>query len=328
MTLQGEAILRKLGQHDVVTRVRRAIEREQYGENAVIVAAVSGGRDSMALMVALAVLVEQQVLGRIVVAHVHHHRRVAADAELETVKRAAADFGLSFEIAHLDGDPKATPADLRDARYRELAKIARAQDAVAVATGHQAEDQLETVLLAIVRGAGPRGLVGMRSRRLLGGGIDLFRPMLEVSRGAAAELCNAADLCWCDDPTNVDPSTLRGALRRDVMPAIAGMRAGVATRLSESTPLRTAAADALDRACLTPINGQWSRQTLAGLDDGLRRASVYHAAARICDADALSSSSVQAVSAAIIDHREHRRVFELGGNIMCIVEAQWVRIER
>lgn len=327
MTLQAGAAARALGQHEVVTRVRRAVEREQYAQGATIVAAVSGGRDSMALMVALAVMAEQGVLGSVVVAHVHHHRRAAADAELETVRRAASDLDLAFEAAHLDGDPSATPADLRAARYAELAKIARDRSAVAVATGHQAEDQLETVLLAIVRGAGPRGLIGMQARRVLEHNIDLIRPMLEVSRLAAADLCHAAALRWCDDPTNSDPETLRGALRRDVIPALRNMRSGVAMRLSESTPLRAAAADALDRACIPLTDGAWVRQHLTGMDEGLRRASVHRAAACLCDADTLSSSSIQAVSAAIVDHRNHRRTFELGGNVTCVVDAESVRIE-
>lgn len=327
MTLQPAAAARVLGQHEVVTRVRRALERECYGQDATIVAGVSGGRDSMALMVALAVLAEQNVIGQSVVAHVHHHRREAADAELETVRQGATELGLAFEAAHLDGDSKATPAGLRGARYAALSKIARGHNAVAVATGHQAEDQLETILLAIVRGAGPRGLVGMEPRRVLDGNIDLIRPMLEVSRAAAGDLCRSAGLHWCDDPTNSDPATLRGALRRDVIPALTAMRPGVAMRISQSTPLRAAAADALDCACVPATGGAWVRQHLADVDEGIRRASVYLEAARFCNADALSSSSIQAVSAAIVDHRDHRRTFELGGTVVCVVEAGSIRIE-
>jgi tRNA(Ile)-lysidine synthase len=277
----------------------------------------------MALMLSLVASFE-----RVVVAHVHHHRRDEADAELELVRDAAARFGAAFECAHLDSDPTATPADLREARYAALIRIATSHQAGFIATGHQAEDQLETVLLAMIRGAGPRGLVGMRMRRGLCDGIDLLRPMLEVRREDAQDLCERAGVAWCDDPTNEDPSTLRGLLRRDVLPVIESIRGGAAQRISESTPLRQAAADALDASVVQPVDARWPRGALAGIAEGIRRASIHVAAAACCGgADGVSSASVREVSAAIIDQKQHRRSFEIGGGVVCVVEAKWVRLE-
>ncbi len=317
-------ISRELGQHEVVRRVRQAIRSADVPADASIVAAVSGGRDSMALMLALAGLLE-----RVVIAHVHHHRRSESDAELELVREAAAHFGLTFECRHLDGDPSATSADLRKTRYAALIDIARSHDATLIATGHQAEDQLESVLLAMIRGAGVRGLVGMRMRRSLCDGIDLFRPMLEVSRAAAKDLCEHAGVRWCDDPTNVDPATPRGMLRSEVMPALESLRSGAAQRMSEATPLRQAAADALDAAVTRPVDGQWSRAALATTSEGLRRASIHAASIALCSgSDSMSSECIRDASEAIIDDRQHRRTFELGGGVVCIVEACSVRLAR
>lgn len=310
-------------QHDVVLRVRRGMRSAGVSPDAHIVAAVSGGRDSMALLVALAALG-----GPVVVAHVHHHRRAEADIELERVRTVTSRFGMTFECAHLDGDPSATPADLRAARYAALIDIARSHKSSLIATGHQAEDQLETILLAMIRGAGPRGLVGMRMRRPLCEGIDVFRPMLEVRRGSAQQLCEEANVEWCDDPTNEDPSTLRGLLRREVVPAMESIRAGAAQRISEATPLRQSAADALDAAVRRPVEGRWPRADLAAMTEGLRIASIHLAAVAACGgADAVSSACVRDASAAITDTREHRRTFELGGGVVCVVEAKWVRLE-
>jgi len=318
----------RLGQHPLVRQVRRALVAAAVPSDVATVAAVSGGRDSMALMLALTAAAEAGAIGRIVVAHVHHHRRDTADAELELVRAQAGRLGLAFEAAHLDGDPSATSADLRAGRYAALVEIAMKYDAPLVATGHQAEDQLETVLLAMIRGAGPRGLVGMQPRRPLGSGVDLFRPMLDVPRDEAAELCRQAGVAWCDDPTNVSPETLRGVLRRDVLPVLESIRAGAAQRISESTPLRQAAADALDAERLPPVDGQWPRESLAALSEGLRRASIHLAAVALRGgADAVSSASVREASAAIIDHREHHRTFELGSGVVCVVEARTVRVD-
>lgn len=321
-------LLGELGRHELVRRVRRAILAEDVGSEASVVAAVSGGRDSMALVLALAEASDRALIGRVVVAHVHHHRRVEADAELELVRSMAGRLDLPFEAAHLDGDPAATPADLRTGRYAALIEIATGCDAALVATGHQAEDQLETVLLAMIRGAGPRGLVGMRARRPLCDGVDVFRPMLEVRRADAADLCEAAGVAWCDDPGNIDSATLRGMLRAEVLPVLESIRAGAAQRCSEAAPLRQAAADALDAACARPVDGQWSRASLAAMSEGLRRASLYLAAVAVCGgSDAVSSASVREASAAIIDTRAHRRTFELGGGVACVVEARSVRVD-
>jgi tRNA(Ile)-lysidine synthetase-like protein len=250
------------------------------------------------------------------------------------VEEVAARLGLPFAIRHLDADPHATPAQLRTARYEALVSIASASQAFMIATAHQAQDQLETVLAALVRGTGPRGLVGMPAMRPLSDNISLVRPMLEVDRSAAGELCTLAGLTWCDDPTNVDPKTLRGRLRRDVLPVLESLRPGVASRLASGTAVRAAASLALDNAVVRPQEMgdaavQWGRDSLAEVGKGLCQASLMATArSMVSGSDGLSSASILAATTAILDTRQHRRVFELGCGVVAIVDAMRVRMQK
>jgi len=292
------------------------------------VVAVSGGRDSMALMVAMSAIFASDRGGHCVVAHVHHHQRPEADEECELVRRTAARMGLAFEVTHLDLPRGASPAVLRDARYGALIEVAKSTASSWIATAHQAQDQLETVLLALVRGAGPAGLVGMGPARDLGEGIMLVRPMLEIDRTEAASLCERAAINWCDDPGNVDVGTLRGRLRREVLPVLESMRPGVARRLSATREIRSAAADALAAAIVPPTNGEWSRELLAALPSGLLRATIHGAAAALVGGvDVIGSESVRAAAEAVKDARMHRRIFELGGGVVYVLEAARARID-
>lgn len=102
---------------------------------------------------------------------------------------------------------------MRDARYALLTDLARQVGAKKVFTGHHAEDQTETVLLALFRGTGPEGLAGMAPMRPLADGIELVRPLLGVSRDALATYCAARHLPYALDPTNADLRYRRNAVR-------------------------------------------------------------------------------------------------------------------
>jgi tRNA(Ile)-lysidine synthase len=111
-------------------------------------------------------------------------------------------------------------AALREARYDALAAVARAERAAAVVTAHTAEDQAETVLLALFRGTGLDGLAGMPPRRELAPGIALVRPLLRVARERLHAELHASALPYARDPSNADPRYRRNALRT----ALAGLR--------------------------------------------------------------------------------------------------------
>jgi tRNA(Ile)-lysidine synthase len=192
--------------------IEQAIERDgviRRGERVAI--ACSGGADSVALAYALAAVANPMEL-ELTLAHVNHGTRESAWQDECVVLRVAAALGLPVRIAALGGEAR-DESSLRKARYDALANIAREANAAVVATAHHREDQSETVLLALFRGAGPDGLAGMRARRALAPSIDLARPLLRVGADELRAAVHAHALPYAVDPTNADRGLRRNALR-------------------------------------------------------------------------------------------------------------------
>ncbi len=161
---------------------------------------VSGGADSLSLL-ALAVAAGCEVTA----VHVDHGLRVGSDEEAEVVANAAAALGASFRSirVHIDAGPN-LEARARAARHAALGEGAR--------LGHTADDQAETVLGNLVRGAGPEGLAGIRA--------DDRHPILALRRRETVELCRALGFIVVDDPSNRDPAFRRNRIRFEVLPLL------------------------------------------------------------------------------------------------------------
>lgn len=205
------------------TRPERAIEQavEQGGvirKGDAVLVACSGGSDSIGVAAVLAAVAKPMQL-RVALAHVNHGVRKSAWQDEAVVLRASAALGIPVTTIalHPARDDEAT---LREARYEALARAAGECGANVVATGHNAEDQTETVLLALFRGTGPQGLAGMPARRALAEGVDLARPLLRFPRAGIREYVQAAGLPYGIDPTNADPAYRRNAVRE----ALAALR--------------------------------------------------------------------------------------------------------
>ncbi len=188
-------------------RVRRVV---RLPPRATIVVAVSGGPDSVALAAVL------DRIGRahdfaVVLAHVNHGRRASAWQDECVVLALGARLDRPVRIAAVTAGE--AEAALRDARYAALAEIARSCGASAVATAHCAEDQTETVLLALFRGSGLDGLAGMPPRRPLAAGIELVRPFLRVTHAELHAELRRTGLPYALDPTNAQTRYKRNALR-------------------------------------------------------------------------------------------------------------------
>ncbi len=186
--------------------------------------ACSGGPDSVALASLLAELQSKLEL-TLTLGHVNHAQRASAWQDEAVVLRLGAMF--DFPVATIDLPP--TPhneADLRKGRYHGLGELASRYGATAVATGHTAEDQTETVLLALFRGTGLSGLRGMPERRPLATGIALVRPLLGIGRASLRRYCHRRMLPYALDPSNADLGGRRNAVRaaledlRGVFPAL------------------------------------------------------------------------------------------------------------
>lgn len=174
--------------------------------------AVSGGGDSITLLHAL--IRSGRPPAQLVVLHVDHARRAESPEDAEFVRAAAATVGCEFRGLRLDLPAAANADALREARRSALQNLA--EDCSAVALAHHADDQRETRWLALARGAGLRGLSGMR-----GWHQPWWRPWLSVPRAEIRAWAASVGLLWREDRSNVDFRHPRARVRHLLVPAIA-----------------------------------------------------------------------------------------------------------
>lgn len=211
-------------------RFERALRLICPGPQWRILAAVSGGCDS----VVLAWLLNQAArrgLGTVIIGHVNHRLRPESKTEEAFVRGLARGWRLPFHVRRL------SPRGLRHsdwslehaarvARLDALAAIATAAGTTGIALGHQMDDQAETILLRLLRGAGPRGLGAMAPRSELrplsesGEAHALLRPLLGFRRDEIREIAQCARLEWMEDASNSDLSILRNRVRLELIPHI------------------------------------------------------------------------------------------------------------
>ena len=279
----------------VLAAAREAVARYRLldrGDHVLV--GVSGGPDSVALLHALVSLRTEYAL-RLTVCHVHHGLRPEADRDAAFVEALAAGLGCPASVVRIDvprGGGRSPEEAARLARHAALARVARATGANRIALGHTADDQVETVLMRILQGAGPRGLAGIPVRR-----GRIIRPLLDVSRAAVEAHLIAHGLGAVDDATNRDTRFLRNRLRHEILPLIvaqAGPHVPAALRrMARASREAVEALDALVRPRLaghlirTPVG--W-RLALAAFDDlppGAAKAAVRLALVEVVAADRL-----------------------------------------
>lgn len=207
--------------------------------------ACSGGADSSALALVLATTGAPLVL-----AHVVHDMRPAAVAlgDRDAVRELAGALGRPFVERHIS--PRAargnTEGAARRLRYQALAELALEHGCRYVAVAHHADDQAETVLMRLLRGAGPRGLGAIAESRELPGGVRLVRPMLGITRVQSEGLCRGAGWVWREDATNADPKRLRAAVRHELLPVLGRLSPTVVRRIGITAGLVRDAAGLVD----------------------------------------------------------------------------------
>lgn len=204
-----------------------------------VVAAVSGGPDSVALLLALRdVMRNQSQAGgtdtserdtpAVVVVHVHHGLRGHdADHDATFVHELGARLGLPVHIERCDVSGHAAQFGMsiehaaRQLRYDTLARIARTHGSQIVAAGHHADDQAETIFANIIRGTGLRGLRGMAYRSRVPGNRDirLIRPLLDVRRMQIIAALDAAGQSYCHDASNDQTTYQRNYIRHNILPS-------------------------------------------------------------------------------------------------------------
>lgn len=190
-----------------------------------VLAAVSGGADSIALLRAMmATRAQATGAGRVFVGHVNHQTRGAAsDADETWLRDECQRLDVPLLVGRVeatdDAKPSATSeASLRDVRYRLLTAMAEEIGARFVAFGHTRDDQIETVLFRLLRGSGLRGLAGMPQTRALSPTVTLVRPLLKCSRDELREYLRGLGQSWREDASNVDVHYARNLLRHNILP--------------------------------------------------------------------------------------------------------------
>ncbi|MGE0520962.1 MAG: tRNA lysidine(34) synthetase TilS [Candidatus Binatia bacterium] len=196
-----------------------------------VLVAVSGGADSVGLLLVFAQL--RRKLGvELVAAHVNHHLRGDdAEADEQCAAAAATRLGVAFARADLDAGLARggnLEARARRLRYAALHELAAAHGCAKIATGHTLDDQAETVLMRTLRGAGVRGLTGIRPRRADG----VIRPLIESTREAVCRVVEQAGLAYRIDRSNADPRFLRTHVRERVLPLLRELNPSVNTALA------------------------------------------------------------------------------------------------
>jgi len=285
-----------VGPAPAVASVRNAVRAcvADLAPGDLVLAACSGGADSLALAAALAFVAPRAGL-RAGAVTVDHGLQEGSAARAASVADLLAGLGLdpvrSVPVAVAAVRAGGPEAAARTARYAALSQVAAEDGAVAVLLGHTLDDQAETVLLGLARGSGARSLAGMPPRR----GV-FRRPLLGLRRPETAEACAALGLDPWQDPHNADRRFARVRVRLDVLPALeTALGPGVAEALARTAGQLRADAEVLERISSERTDGDspLSASSLAELPGAVRTRMLRSAAlAAGCPAGALTAGHV------------------------------------
>jgi len=224
----------------LLERVQQTVaEQALFGDGDVLVAGVSGGADSTALAFLLAELAPRLGARLAGLAHLNHQLRDAADADEACCRELAARLGVAFDSRRIDvaAESRRRKTSIEDAartvRYLFLSEVAAARGATRIAVGHTRNDQAETVLLRLVRGAGPVGLGSIYPRA-----GQVIRPLLDARRSEVEGWLRERGHTWREDESNQDRTIPRNKVRHELLPwLIEGFGAGVVDVLARQAAL-------------------------------------------------------------------------------------------
>ena len=201
-----------------------------------VLAAVSGGADSVALLLELIGLQRNGLISRVEAAHLHHGiRGISADDDAAFVRALCEGLGVPLHAERVDVPDAAREQGVslelaaRNARYAFLERVRAARSLDCIALGHHRDDQAETVLLHLLRGSGTDGLAGMRPRS-----GRLIRPLLFTDKAAILAYLAERGQAFCTDETNFGTDATRNRIRLNVMPMLETVNPAAKKALSEA----------------------------------------------------------------------------------------------
>ena len=259
-------------QESLETRVLIFIrEHDLLSGQGCLLVGVSGGQDSVCLLHVLAGL-QKELKITLHVAHLNHQMRgVDSEADARYVSRLADHLGIPATVASCDVKAHQARRRLsseeaaREVRYDFLARVAKSIGADRVAVGHTTDDNMETILLHLIRGTGTRGLRGLQpvgQWKSAEGSLTVIRPLLPVSRQETADYCRDHRLTPVVDATNLSLSPLRNRIRHQLWPLLQSYNPRVSAAL-----LRAARIAADDLAFLDGESARWWGQMVTRQGD-------------------------------------------------------------
>ena len=322
-------------------RVRQSLEREAlFPPRARVLVACSGGGDSVALGAVLCELTPAASWSVAGLLHVNHRLRGTASDEDEAFCRGvAATLGVPITVERVDVAARARAERVsieaagHRVRYALFERAVREGRADVVATGHTRDDQAETVLLRLIRGAGPAGLAGIRPR--IGA---VVRPLLDVRRDELRGYLRLRGLPHREDPSNRDEGILRNRVRHRLIPFLADhFSPAVTDALARDASIARDDADWLDQAAnaaaaeivqheegALDAGGHFAGERLEV--DAARLAAVHPALARRVARRVLERAGGRRVG---FDHVERlRRLAEVEGTAPVAADFPGCRVER
>jgi tRNA(Ile)-lysidine synthase len=290
-----------------------------------LVAMLSGGRDSVCLL-----HLSVRLLGPNAVTATHVNYGLRDDSDLDETHCAAlcARLGVRLELERprRPEGPGNLQSWARDTRYAAAARLAIGEGAV-IATGHTADDQVETILYRLASSPSRRALLGMKRRD-----GSLVRPLLGFTREQTTSYCEEQELQWRDDPSNDEGAYARNRLRRGLVPALAEIHPAAARNVLRTAELLRDEAEVLDSLVEAElaVNGS-KRGTIE-----LARLSELHPALRRLVVQRLADRAAGRPVPGAANHAEKvvglRRtgtaMLDLGGGVRAVVERGVLRAER
>ncbi len=292
-----------------------------------LVAMLSGGRDSVCLV---DVAVRLRGAGAVTVLHVNYGLRDDSDDDEAAAAALCAELGVELELERprRPEGPGNLQAWARDARYAAAARLAEREGA-AIATGHTADDQVETILYRLASSPSRRALLGMRPED-----GSLVRPLLGCTREQTTAYCEERGLRWRDDPSNEQATYARNRVRQGLIPALEEIHPAAARNVLRTAELLRDEAEVLDGLVgaeldgSTPASprGEITLERLAELPPALRRLVVQRLADRAAGRPVPGAANRADEVAAL--RRTGSAMLDLGSGVRAVVEKGVVRAEQ